>query len=73
MLTQQCFSVQLLYMHEMRALCVYRSNSLLQPINDPAEDRVNVSVYCIANTVCLKKKKKKKNKPYSCLKKKCSS
>ena len=32
MLTQQCFSVQLLYMHEMRALSVYRSNSLLQPI-----------------------------------------
>lgn len=32
MLTQQCFSVQLLYMHEMRALSVYRSNSPLQPI-----------------------------------------
>lgn len=32
MLTQQCFSVQLLYMHEMRALSVYRSSSLLQPI-----------------------------------------
>lgn len=29
MLTQQCFSVQLMYMHEMRALSVYRSDSLL--------------------------------------------
>lgn len=58
MLTQQRFSVQLLYMHDMRALSVYRSDSLLQPNNDPEEDCVNVSVYCIANTVCLNKKKK---------------
>lgn len=36
------------------------------PLNDLAEDRVNVSVHCIANTVCLKEKEK----PYSCFKKK---
>lgn len=54
MLTQQCFSVQLLYMHEMRALSVYRSDKNCSPFNDRKEDCVNVSVYCIANTVCLK-------------------
>ena len=38
------------------------ATAFCSPFNDHEEDHVNVSVYCIANTVCLRK-------PYSCLKK----
>lgn len=80
MLLKQHSSVQLLYVHESISLYI-GATACCWPFSDPAEDHVNVSVYCIANIVkkereslivlfvCLfflkKKKKEKKAAKYA--------